>query len=88
MKNIEIPSNIETLEELNSWSKGDETVFYRLNHKSSRYEAFNFHYAICYNGKPYNDGTVYFNRQDTSRFHKFKFKNLRRLFNAERFDLQ
>ena len=83
MENIEIPNNIETLDQLNTWIKGDETIFYRLNHKSSNCESFNFHYGIGYDGKPYNDGTVYFHRQDTSRFHKFKFKNLRRLFNVD-----
>jgi len=83
MENIEIPENIETLEQLNEWLKGDSTVFYRLKHKSSRYEAFNFHYGIGCDNKPFNNGTVYFHRQDTARFHRFKFKNLRRLFNAD-----
>jgi len=87
MKTIEIPENIETVEQLNVWLKGDETVFYRLNHKSSKSESFNFHLSRGYDGKPYDDGNVYYNRRNTDRFHKFKFKNLRRLFDADVYEL-
>ena len=83
MEEMEVPCNISTIKEFNEWLKGDDILFRRAIHKKSGRESFNFHHPIGYKNEPFDDGNIYYHREDKVGFQKFKLKNLRRLFKAD-----